>query len=102
MADRTTQPAELCEIPLARIVVAEAFNPRGSVVEDDALGELAQTIAQRGLLQPLRVRTSDTGRPVAGEVVGAERLTCSKSVGVSPASSSAAGSWSTSSSACWM
>ena len=69
MAEQTTQPAELSEIPLGRIVVAEGFNPRGSVVEDDALDELVQTIAQRGLLQPLRVRATDTGdyMLIAGE-----------------------------------
>lgn len=69
MAEQTTQPVELREIPLGRIIVAEGFNPRGSVVEDDALDELAQTIAQRGLLQPLRVRATDTGdyMLIAGE-----------------------------------
>ena len=60
---------ELREIPLSRIAVAEGFNPRGEVREDAELEALAETIRQRGCLQPIRVRTSETGEYVliAGE-----------------------------------
>jgi ParB/RepB/Spo0J family partition protein len=61
--------AELREIPLSRIVVADGFNPRGEVVEDDALRELAETMRQRGCLQPIRVQSTESGDflLVAGE-----------------------------------
>jgi ParB/RepB/Spo0J family partition protein len=51
----------LREIPLSRIVVPDGFNPRGGVVEDAELEALAETIRQRGILQPIRVRATETG-----------------------------------------
>ena len=59
----------LREIPLSRIVVAEGFNPRGDVVDDRALDQLAETMRQRGCLQPIRVRATGDGDYVlvAGE-----------------------------------
>jgi ParB/RepB/Spo0J family partition protein len=50
----------LREIPLSRIVVPDGFNPRGEVVDDPELEALAETIRQRGVLQPIRVRATDT------------------------------------------
>ena len=60
---------ELREIPLSKIVVADGFNPRGEVLEDAELLALAETIRQRGCLQPIRVRATETGEYVliAGE-----------------------------------
>jgi ParB/RepB/Spo0J family partition protein len=52
---------ELREIPLSRIVVPEGFNPRGVVVHDAELEAMAETMRQRGCLQPVRVRASETG-----------------------------------------
>jgi len=51
---------QLREIPLSRIVVAEGFNPRGTIVEDAELEAMAETMRQRGCLQPIRVRATDT------------------------------------------
>lgn len=69
MADHTIKRDTLQEIALSQITVPEGFNPRGAVVEDDALHELADTLRQRGMLQPVRVRATDTGDYilVAGE-----------------------------------
>jgi ParB/RepB/Spo0J family partition protein len=79
MATTTTQNAsngqasigrvELREIPLSRIVVPEGFNPRGEVAHDAELEAMAETMRQRGCLQPVRVRASGTGEYVlvAGE-----------------------------------
>lgn len=50
----------LREIPLSRIVVPDGFNPRGDVVDDAELEALAETIRQRGILQPIRVHATDT------------------------------------------
>lgn len=59
----------LREIPLSRIVVPDGFNPRGDVADDAELEALAETIRQRGILQPIRVRATETGDYVliAGE-----------------------------------
>ncbi|MGA2924860.1 MAG: ParB/RepB/Spo0J family partition protein, partial [Solirubrobacteraceae bacterium] len=46
-------------MPLTRIVVPEGFNPRGQVVDDRELGQLADSIRQHGVLQPIRVRATD-------------------------------------------
>src|SRR4051794_23059261 len=43
----------LREVPLSRIVVPEGFNPRGEVADDAELEALAETIRQRGVLQPV-------------------------------------------------
>jgi ParB/RepB/Spo0J family partition protein len=61
--------AELRLIPLSRIVVQDGFNPRGEVVEDDALEAMAATMRERGCLQSVRVRATDTDefQLVAGE-----------------------------------
>jgi ParB/RepB/Spo0J family partition protein len=60
---------ELREIPLSRIFVPEGFNPRGEVAHDAELEAMAETMRQRGCLQPVRVRASGTGEYVlvAGE-----------------------------------
>lgn len=60
---------ELRQIALADIAVEERFNPRGEVLEDAELLVLAETIRQRGCLQPIRVRQTETGGYVviAGE-----------------------------------
>jgi ParB family chromosome partitioning protein len=62
---------ELREIPLSKIVVAEGFNPRGEVHEDAELLALAETMRQRGCLQPIRVRATATGDYVL--IAGARR-----------------------------
>ncbi len=64
----TKQRDMLREIPLSRIV-PEGFNPRGEIVDDAELDALAETIRQHGVLQPVRVRASNTGEFVliAGE-----------------------------------
>jgi len=59
----------LRHIPLSRIVVPDAFNPRGDVVYDRELEQLADSIRADGCLQPIRVRATDHGDYVliAGE-----------------------------------
>jgi ParB/RepB/Spo0J family partition protein len=68
-ATTTVERDALREIPLSRIVVPDGFNPRGTVVDDAELEALAETIRQRGILQPIRVRATETGDYVliAGE-----------------------------------
>ncbi len=60
---------ELRDIPISQIVVAEGFNPRGEVVEDADLQAMAATMRERGCLQPIRVRATETGdfALIAGE-----------------------------------
>lgn len=60
---------QLRSIPLSRIVVEEGFNPRGELLEDDALCQLAETMRQRGCLQPVLVRELPNGgfKLIAGE-----------------------------------
>ncbi|HWY89367.1 MAG TPA: ParB N-terminal domain-containing protein [Solirubrobacteraceae bacterium] len=60
---------QLKDIPLSRIVVSEGFNPRGEVMEDDELQAMAATMRERGCLQPIRVRATETGdfALIAGE-----------------------------------
>ena len=60
---------QLKDIPISRIVVTEGFNPRGEVLEDDELQAMAATMRERGCLQPIRVRTTETGdfALIAGE-----------------------------------
>jgi ParB/RepB/Spo0J family partition protein len=60
---------ELRHIPLSRIAVREGLNPRGAVVEDEELQALAQTMRERGCLQPVRVRAAASGEYllIAGE-----------------------------------
>lgn len=67
--DHVLPREELREIPLSRIVIADGFNPRGEVADDGQLDALAETMRQRGCLQPIRVRASETGDYVllAGE-----------------------------------
>jgi ParB/RepB/Spo0J family partition protein len=52
---------ELRDIPLSRIIVPEGFNPRGEIVDDADLEAMAETMRQRGCLQPIRVRATETG-----------------------------------------
>jgi ParB family transcriptional regulator, chromosome partitioning protein len=61
--------ADLRTVPVARIVVPDGFNPRGSVADDRELGQLADSIRQHGVLQPLRVHAGEDGSFVliAGE-----------------------------------
>jgi ParB/RepB/Spo0J family partition protein len=60
---------KLRHIPLSRVVVPESFNPRGEVVDDRDLEQLADSIRADGCLQPIRVRATDHGDYVliAGE-----------------------------------
>src|SRR5665213_3029318 len=64
-----TDRAELRDIPLSRIIVPAGFNPRGEVVDDAELEAMAETMRQRGCLQPVRVRATGDGEYalVAGE-----------------------------------
>jgi ParB/RepB/Spo0J family partition protein len=57
-ARETTQ---LRHIPLSRIVVRDGFNPRGEIVEDRELEQLAESMRRHGCLQPVRVRPTETG-----------------------------------------
>jgi ParB/RepB/Spo0J family partition protein len=59
----------LRSIPLSEITVADGFNPRGEVAEDADLQALAETMRERGCLQPIRVHASADGgyTLVAGE-----------------------------------
>ncbi len=67
----TTHPTvTLREIPLSAITVANGFNPRGEVIEDAELQQMAATMRERGCLTPIRVRAvEETGEFVliAGE-----------------------------------
>jgi ParB family chromosome partitioning protein len=60
---------ELRHVPLSQIVVPDGFNPRGQVIDDGELEQLAETIRQHGCLQPIRVRATDPGTfaLIAGE-----------------------------------
>jgi ParB/RepB/Spo0J family partition protein len=71
-SDANATPARsqrLGDIPLSSITVAEGFNPRGVVIEDDELHAMAATIRERGCLQSVLVRVADDGGYVlvAGE-----------------------------------
>jgi len=57
-AGETTQ---LRHIPLSRIVVPDGFNPRGEILEDRELEQLAESMRRHGCLQPVRVRPTETG-----------------------------------------
>ncbi len=59
----------LMDVPLSRIIVAEGFNPRGEVVEDAELQAMAATMRERGCLQPIQVRATESGEfvVIAGE-----------------------------------
>ncbi len=52
---------QLRHIPLSRVVVPDSFNPRGEVVDDRDLEQLAESIRADGCLQPIRVRATDQG-----------------------------------------
>ena len=52
---------ELRDILLSQIIVPEGFNPRGEIVDDADLEAMAETMRQRGCLQPIRVRATETG-----------------------------------------
>jgi ParB family transcriptional regulator, chromosome partitioning protein len=60
---------QLRHIPLSRVIVPDSFNPRGEVVDDRELEQLADSIRANGCLQPIRVRATDHGDYVliAGE-----------------------------------
>jgi ParB/RepB/Spo0J family partition protein len=61
--------SQLRHIPLSRVVVPDAFNPRGKVADDRELEQLADSIRADGCLQPIRVRATDDGNYIliAGE-----------------------------------
>jgi ParB/RepB/Spo0J family partition protein len=67
--DERVEVVQLRHLPLSRIVVPDGFNPRGRVVEDRELEQLAESMRRYGCLQPIRVRASDHGDYVliAGE-----------------------------------
>ena len=60
---------QLRHIPLSRVIVPDSFNPRGEVVDNRELEQLADSIRADGCLQPIRVRSTDNGDYVliAGE-----------------------------------
>jgi ParB/RepB/Spo0J family partition protein len=68
-AQTGTGRVDLREIPLSRIVVPDGFNPRGEVTHDAELEAMAETMRQRGCLQPIRVRANGAGEYelIAGE-----------------------------------
>jgi ParB/RepB/Spo0J family partition protein len=55
------ETTQLRHIPLSRIVVPDGFNPRGEILEDRELEQLAESMRQHGCLQPVRVRPTETG-----------------------------------------
>jgi hypothetical protein len=65
----TTDGVQLRHLPLSRIIVPDGFNPRGEVVDDRELEQMAESIRQDGCLQPIRVRATEHGDYVliAGE-----------------------------------
>jgi ParB/RepB/Spo0J family partition protein len=67
--DSAPDGVQLRHIPLSRVVVPDAFNPRGEVIDDRELEQLADSIRADGCLQPIRVRATDHGDYVliAGE-----------------------------------
>jgi ParB/RepB/Spo0J family partition protein len=54
--DADESRVELRSIPLSAIVVVDGLNPRGEIVEDDELQEMAETMRRRGCLQSIRVK----------------------------------------------
>jgi ParB/RepB/Spo0J family partition protein len=64
-----TDGVQLRHLPLSRIIVPDGFNPRGEVVDDRELEQMAESIRQDGCLQPIRVRATEHGDYVliAGE-----------------------------------
>src|SRR5450755_2674554 len=57
----SSEVAQLRHIPLSRIVVPDAFNPRGVVADDRELEALAESLRRHGCLQPIRVRATHDG-----------------------------------------
>ena len=55
------ETTQLRHIPLSRIVVPDGFNPRGEIIEDRELEQLAESMRRHGCLQPVRVRPTETG-----------------------------------------
>jgi ParB/RepB/Spo0J family partition protein len=55
------ETTQLRHLPLSRIVVPDGFNPRGEIVEDRELEQLAESMRRHGCLQPVRVRPTETG-----------------------------------------
>ncbi len=64
-------PTEVRSLPLDRIV-PNPFQPRREFREEE-LGDLARSIAENGLLQPLVVRPSPAGKTEGYELVAGER-----------------------------
>jgi len=52
---------QLRHIQLSRVVVPDGFNPRGEVLDDRDLEQMAESIRVDGCLQPIRVRATDHG-----------------------------------------
>jgi ParB/RepB/Spo0J family partition protein len=65
------ETTQLRHVPLSRIVVPDGFNPRGEIVEDRELEQLAESMRRHGCLQPVRVRPTETGEYVL--IAGARR-----------------------------
>jgi ParB/RepB/Spo0J family partition protein len=55
------ETTQLRHIPLSRIVVPDGFNPRGEILEDRELEQLAESMRRHGCLQPVRVRLTEIG-----------------------------------------
>jgi len=60
-ANASTQSVQLRHLPLSRIIVPGGFNPRGEVVDDRELEQMAESIRRDGCLQPIRVRATEHG-----------------------------------------
>jgi hypothetical protein len=58
--DQATNAAVLRTIPLSMIVVPEGHNPREHF-DQDAQAAMNASVAERGLLQPVRVALTPTG-----------------------------------------
>jgi ParB/RepB/Spo0J family partition protein len=68
-ANGATYGVQLRHLPLSRIIVPDGFNPRGEVLDDRQLDQMAESIRRDGCLQPIRVRATEHGDYVliAGE-----------------------------------
>lgn len=72
--------SHLDTIAVDRIVVADGHNPRHEVTRDADFDALVSTVRDRGILQPLRVRTTDTGDVVL--IAGHRRFAAAMEVGL--------------------
>jgi len=81
-ADPGAQASALCEVAVAA-VRPNRFQPR-QAFDEDALGSLAASIAEVGVLQPILVRPigDEDGRPVYELIAGERRWRAAKRVGL--------------------